>query len=101
MAAGKGTASGSTERIQKSQGGTKPHDSDHPVKVGSSERPESHKTEISEMEWVDILPLQSSFCVLGNYNMEKNSAWRPSYYDVSSVTFGWEGLCNGASYQTR
>lgn len=50
VAAGKGTASGSTERIQKSQGGARPHDSDHPVKVGSSERPESHKTEISEIE---------------------------------------------------
>ncbi|KAL5021172.1 hypothetical protein ScPMuIL_000327 [Solemya velum] len=50
VAAGKGTASGSTERIQKSQGGARPHDSDHPVKVGSSERPESHKTEISEID---------------------------------------------------
>ncbi|XP_069113582.1 hydrocephalus-inducing protein homolog isoform X2 [Argopecten irradians] len=41
----------STERVQKSQGGPKPHDSDHPVsKAGSSitDRPESHQTEKSD-----------------------------------------------------
>lgn len=44
----------SQERVQKSQGGPKSHDSDHPVKVGSAmERPESHATEKSDTQLDD------------------------------------------------
>lgn len=53
VAAGKASIAPSTDRIApKSQGGPKPHDSDHnAMKVGSStERPESHQTEKSDTQ---------------------------------------------------